>query len=134
MCALFVSMLCGIVFFFRERARNKETAIFGRMLIYSLIDSMMMVIIIYLSLFTNINVKILEFLNKIDYSMYILFTSNLFLYVYYVTTKDDETQKNKSYNIFFYSTTIIDIILIITSFFLEFILSPYPNIYYIYFF
>ena len=50
-CGLIIAIICNIVFFSKERIRNKETAIFSRELIYSLIDSLLMVTIIYLALF-----------------------------------------------------------------------------------
>ena len=119
MCGLIVAIICNIVFFHKERAKNKETAIFGRVLIYSLVDSILMVTIICLALFGTGNIMLMEFLNKVDYSMYILFSSNLFLYVYYVASKDEESQKVKLYNFFFYLTTIIDILLMIMLLFMK---------------
>ena len=118
-CGLLISIICNIVFFSKDRAKNKETEIFSRELVYSLIDSILMVIIIYLALFYNNNIKLLEYLNKADYAMYILFTSNLFLYVYYVTSKENENQKVKYYNLFFWITTFIDITLMITLLFMK---------------
>ena len=112
-CGLFIAVLCNFVFFFKSRAKNKETAIFSRLLIYSLIDSVLMVTIIYLAIFNNNNIKLMELLNKLDYAMYILYSSNLFLYVYYVTSKESQGQKVKLYNLFFGLTTIMDLILII---------------------
>lgn len=119
LCGLLLSIICNIVFFSKERAKNKETAIFSRVLIYSLVDSTLMVLIIWLAIVGGINIKILEFLNKIDYAMYILFSSNFFLYVYYVTTKNNETQKAKLYNFFFYLTTAIDVFLMLLLLFMD---------------
>ena len=45
-CGLLISLICNLFFFTRPRAKNKETAIFSRELIYSFIDSVLMVIII----------------------------------------------------------------------------------------
>ena len=118
-CGLLVAIICNVVFFSKERAKNKETAIFSRVLIYSLVDSILMVVIICLALFSKDSLKLMEFLNKVDYAMYILFSSNLFLYVYYVTSKEDETQKVKLYNFFFYLTTVIDVILMILLLFMK---------------
>jgi len=118
-CGLFIAIFCNIVFFTKERVKNKETAIFSRVLIYSLVDSIMMVAILWLAIFGNDNIKLMEFLNKIDYAMYILYSSNLFLYVYYVTTKENESQKAKLYNFFFWVTTFVDIILAILLLFMK---------------
>lgn len=110
-CGLLISLICNLVFFTKARAKNKETAIFSRELIYSLVDSILMVVIISIALFKPNKIKLMEYLNKIDYAMYILFTSNLFLYVYYVTTPYDENKKSKLYNMFFWLTTAFDIFL-----------------------
>ena len=118
-CGLLLSVICNIVFFSKERVKNKETAIFSRVLIYSLVDSLMMVTIISLAIFGNNNIGVLEFLNKVDYAMYILFSSNFFLYIYFVTSKNTDTQKAKLYNFFFYVTTVIDVLLMILLLFLK---------------
>ena len=118
-CGLIIAIICNIVFFSKERAENKETAIFSRELIYSLLDSLLMVTIIYLALFRPSNLKLLEYLNKIDYATYILFSSNLFLYVYYVTSKEDKEQKTKLYNLFFTLTTIFDLFLMFMLLFMK---------------
>ena len=119
LCGLLLSIICNIVFFSKERAKNKETAIFSRVLIYSLVDSIMMVTIIFLAITNSSHMKLLEFLNKVDYAMYILFSSNFFLYVYYVTSKNNETEKVKLYDFFFYLTTVIDILLMILLLFMK---------------
>lgn len=112
-CGLLIAVICNFVFFLKERAKNKETEIFSRELIYSLIDSLVMVSIIILALFSPKSIKLLEYLNKLDYMMYILFTSNLFLYVYYVTSQKKQQEKNKAYNLFFWITSFVDGILMI---------------------
>ena len=118
-CGLLISLICNFVFFTKSRAKNKETEIFSRELIYSLVDSIVMIAIISIALFQPNNIKIMEYLNKIDYGMYILFTSNLFLYVYYVTTADDEGKKSKLYNMFFWLTTFFDILLMVLLLFMK---------------
>ena len=118
LCGLFVAALCNILFFSKERMKNKETAIFARILIYSLVDSVVMVTIIILAMIYK-NIKLLEFLNKVDYAMYILWMSNFFLYVYYVTYKDEEGSKARYYGFFFWITTVIDIIVMILILFLK---------------
>ena len=118
-CGLLISLICNLVFFTKARAKNKETAIFSRELIYSLVDSILMVVIISIALFKPDKIKLMAYLNKIDYAMYILFTSNLFLYVYYVTTSYDENKKSKLYDIFFWLTTAFDILLMILLLFMK---------------
>ena len=118
-CGLLLAILCNIIFFAKGRVKNKETAIFSRLIVYSLIDSILMTIIISLAIFSKDSIKLIEFLNKFDYAMYVLYCSNLCLYVYYVTSKNVETQKSKWYNFFFYATTIIDIIVMLLILFMK---------------
>ena len=108
-CGLLIAILCCICFFSKERVKNKETSIFARILIYSLVDSIMMVLIFLLAIYHSNWDVLLKFLNKVDYAMYLLWSSNFFLYVYYITSKDIKTGIAKYYNWFFYATTILDI-------------------------
>ncbi len=117
-CGLLMSSLCNIIFFTKKRVKNKETAIFSRILIYSLIDSITMVTIIALAMFDKDN-PILRFLNKFDYAMYFLWMSNFFLYIYYTTAHKDENKTAKYYNFFFYFTTFVDVALSILLLFLD---------------
>ncbi len=119
LCGLLLSIFCSIVFFSKKRVKNKETAIFSRVLVYSFVDSVLMVTILLLSILGNKNFALLEFLNKVDYAMYILFSSNFFLYVYYVLFKDNENSKARNYNFLFYFTTVIDVILMILLLFMK---------------
>ena len=107
----FISILCNICFFKKERMRNKETSIFARVLIYNLIDSTLMTIMFCIALFYHGKELILIWLNKLYYVLYILLASNFFLYVYYVTTKDNDKGGSKYYSFFFWLTTVIDVIL-----------------------
>ncbi len=118
-CGLITAIICNVVFFSKARVKNKETALYARVLIYSLMDSLLMTSIICLALFGSNNIKLMEFLNKVDYAMYILFSSNLFLYVYYVTSKEDANQKAKLYTFFFWLTTVLDVILMILLLFMK---------------
>ena len=117
-CGLLIAILCSICFFSKERVKNKETSIFARILIYSLVDSVMMVVIFLLAIYRSDLKVLLEFLNKVDYAMYLLWSSNFFLYVYYITSKDQTTGVAKFYNWFFYFTTIIDVSIMLILLFL----------------
>ena len=116
-CGLVISLFCNIHFFSRKNIGNKETAIFSRVLIYSLIDSILMVLIFSFAIWNKDSVFLLKFLNKFDYAMYILWISNFFLYVYYVSTSNKDG--SKYYNFFFYLTTVIDLLFIIIMLFLK---------------
>lgn len=58
LCGLLIAIIWNIVFFQKERAKNKETAIFARVLIYSLVDSILMVSIICLALLSRESIKL----------------------------------------------------------------------------
>ncbi len=117
-CGLLIAILCAICFFSKERVKNKETSIFARILIYSLVDSILMVSIFLLAIYRSDLGYLLQFLNKVDYAMYLVWASNFFLYVYYITSKDAKTGVAKFYNWFFYFTTIIDVSLMVIMLFL----------------
>ena len=108
-CGLLIAVLLFICFFSKKRVKNKETSIFSRLLIYSLIDSLIMCSIITIVIVYG-NLSILKILNKIDYIMYILWTSNFFLYVYYISTKRSE-KINEKYHFMFWLSTFFDIFL-----------------------
>ena len=112
-CGFFISILCNICFFKKERLVNKETSIFARVLIYGLVDSTLMIVMYCIALFYQRNELLLVWLNKTDYAMYILWSSNFFLYIYYVITKDNEKNGSKYYKFFFWLTTIVDLIIIL---------------------
>ena len=116
-CGLLIAILLTICFFSKGRVKNKETSIFARILIYSLVDSISMVTIFVIAIRQENWIGLLEFLNKFDYAMYLLWASNFFLYVYYVTSKDNKGGA-KYYNWFFYSTTLLDVLLMLLMLFL----------------
>lgn len=81
-CGLFLSILCNMVFFMKERVKNKETAIFSRLIIYSLVDSILMVTIISLAIFNKNSIILMEILNKVDYAIYIYYFLVICSYMY----------------------------------------------------
>ncbi|MBR6073077.1 MAG: response regulator [Bacilli bacterium] len=111
-CGLFIAALNFICFFSKARMKNKETAVFSRIIIYSLVDCIAMVLIFVFAIWKSDAIDIMKFLNKVDYSMYILWSSNFFLYIYYVTSKESDG-KAKLYGVFFNITTALDLIAIL---------------------
>jgi len=109
-CGLMIAILLDICSLFKKKVKNKETSIFGRLLIYSTLDSILMCLIIIVAIFLGDHWA-LTWLNKVDYVMYVLWTSNFFLYIYYITTKGNKKIGENLYNFMFYATTIFDIIL-----------------------
>ena len=66
-CAFFCSLLLLIVFFSKERIKNNETNFFSVLLISSFIDSILMLLIVYIA-YVDPNNKILYLLNKLDFT------------------------------------------------------------------
>lgn len=94
-----VAILLLILFFTRKRVNYEETKIYSYMLISSGIDILISLIVIILGYicYNNFTYKIIWLLNKIDFIHYILWPYFLFLYVYYITYKNDSTFISNKY-------------------------------------
>ena len=91
-------ILLVVVFFSKEKVKSFETKIYGMMLIGSLIDILIVLLEVsfgYLPL-KNIPYGFLRFTNKVDMIYYLAWPTLLFLYVCYITIKDDERFKKIS--------------------------------------
>lgn len=108
-------MLIFVNFFSKARIDNKETKIYGYMLISSLIDIIIVIVVLLLTYF-NFNPttgKIVTILNKIDFIHYIIWPMFLTLYNYNITyTEPEKYEKFKRILI------IISVISIIIEFLL----------------
>lgn len=114
-CGLLCIILLMVVFFCKKKINSIETKIYGIMLISSCIDVLLVILEVsfgYMNL-TNIPYDLLKLLNKIDMIYYIFWPTLLFLYMHYVTYKD-EKKYIKFRNICF----ILDLIFIIIEFLL----------------
>lgn len=110
-CALILATLLITIFFSKKRAENDETKIYTYLLISSLIDSLLLFIILLIGYVSPNSEAVIFLLNKIDFSMYILWIWLMFIYFFKISITKDKVLKY--YNIILKSTFIINIILII---------------------
>lgn len=110
-CALILATLLITIFFSKKRAKNDETKIYTYLLISSLIDSLLLFIILLIGYVSPNSEAVIFLLNKIDFSMYILWIWLMFIYFFKISITKDKVLKY--YNIVLKSTFIINIILII---------------------
>ena len=110
-CALILATLLITIFFSKKRAKNDETKIYTYLLISSFIDSLLLFVILLIGYVSPNNEAVIFLLNKIDFSMYILWIWLMFIYFFKISITKDKVLKY--YNIVLKSTFIINIILII---------------------
>ena len=110
-CALILATLLITIFFSKKRAKNDETKIYTYLLISSFIDSLLLFVILLIGYVSPNSEAVIFLLNKIDFSMYILWIWLMFIYFLKISITKDKVLKY--YNIILKSTFIINIILII---------------------
>lgn len=110
-CALILATLLITIFFSKKRAKNDETKIYTYLLISSFIDSLLLFVILLIGYVSPNSEAVIFLLNKIDFSMYILWIWLMFIYFFKISITKDKVLKY--YNIVLKSTFIINIILII---------------------
>ena len=110
-CALILATLLITIFFSKKRAKNDETKIYTYLLISSFIDSLLLFVILLIGYVSPNSEAVIFLLNKIDFSMYILWIWLMFIYFFKISITKDKVLKY--YNIILKSTFIINIILII---------------------
>ena len=110
-CALILVFLLIVVFFAKKRAKNVETKIYSYLLISSFVDSLLLFIILFIGYVSPKSEALIFLLNKIDFSMYILWIWLMFLYFLNISITKDNVPKY--YNIILKITLVINIILII---------------------
>ncbi len=129
-CAFFCSLLLVVAFFTKSRVKNKETDLFSQLLIHSFIDSILMVVIIYIGYVAPDN-KILYILNKLDFIQYIFWARAFYLYIFYVSFGNKEKLYSKFKTISLL-TKIINYIVVIFIVFLPMYMHNQDNIMYAY--
>lgn len=110
-CALILATLLITIFFSKKRAKNDETKIYTYLLISSFIDSLLLFVILLIGYVSPNSEAVIFLLNKIDFSMYILWIWLMFIYFFKISITKEKVLKY--YNIVLKSTFIINIILII---------------------
>lgn len=83
-CALFLSSLLLVTFYSKKRIKSEETKLFSGLLITSFLDSILMVLIIYIA-YVKPESKLLYYLNKLDFIQYLFWARFFFLYFYNIT-------------------------------------------------
>lgn len=112
-CGLFNIILIIVLFFSKPRANTKETKIYSIMIISSLFNIILVITELLLAYYAynEYTFFIIKLLNKIDLIHYVLWTTLLFLYVFYVTYIDE-----KKYRLLKNIVMIADLIFIIIEF------------------
>ena len=110
-CALILATLLIIVFFSKKRAKNDETQLYTILLISSFIDSLLLFVILYIGYVSPNSLALIFLLNKIDFSMYILWIWLMFIYFFKISIAKENVPKY--YDIILKITLVINLILII---------------------
>lgn len=114
-CGLLCIILLMIVFFCKKKINSIETKIYGVMIVASCIDVLLVILEVsfgYMD-FNSIPYGLLRILNKIDMIYYVLWPTLLFLYMFYITYKDE-----KKYITLRNLCMVLDVIFIIIEFLL----------------
>lgn len=92
-CSFFIASLLVTVFFSKKRIKNSETKWFSGLLLTSFLDSILMVVIIYIA-YVNPLSKSLYILNRLDFLQYIFWARFFFLYFYEITFRTGRKSKS----------------------------------------
>ncbi|MGN1312194.1 MAG: hypothetical protein ACI4U4_04190 [Bacilli bacterium] len=111
-CSFVVSLLIFILFFSKQKEKNKETSIYSKLVITGLCESSLYTFICLIAhfYFNDENLLLFEILNKVLYSIYIIWFSLLSIYITDLYLENNKVRRkgNLLYSIFM----CIDIILI----------------------
>lgn len=111
-CSFAVSLLIFILFFSKQKEENKETNIYSKLVIVGLCESSLYTFICLIAhfYFNDENLLLFEILNKLLYSIYIIWFSLLSIYITDLYLENNKVRRkgNLLYSIFM----CIDIILI----------------------
>ena len=128
-CAFFCALLLFIVFFSKPRVNNKETKIFSLLLISSFIDTVLMVIIIYIG-YVDPDNKILYLLNRFDFIQYIMWAWAFYLYIFYISFNNSKIYNN--FHKVLKLTGLLNCIMVVLIFMLPIYLHNQDNVMYAY--
>ncbi len=112
-CALFCSFLLLITFFSKKRIQNDETKLFSGLLITSFLDSILMVMIIYIA-YVKPESNSLYYLNKLDFLQYLFWARNFFLYFYSITFMVGKKKKGIVPKITLVLNIVISILIVVS--------------------
>ncbi len=112
-CALFCSFLLIVTFFAKKRIKSSETKLFSGLLITSFLDSILMVLIIYIA-YVKPDSKSLYYLNKLDFLQYLFWATFFFLYFYNITFRVGKKKKSIMPKIVIFINIVISILIFIS--------------------
>lgn len=112
-CALFCSFLLIVTFFAKKRIKSAETKLFSGLLITSFLDSILMVLTIYIA-YVKPDSKSLYYLNKLDFLQYLFWATFFFLYFYNITFRVGKKKKSIMPKIVIFINIVISILIFIS--------------------
>lgn len=111
-CSVLISILVTILFFSKNNAKNKETNLYSKLIIITLIESIFtfsLTLCVHL-FFNDSTLTIFAVANKVLYSIYILWISLMFLYFIKITDmKKDYIKAGEIFVVIFNVLTILSI-------------------------
>jgi len=115
LCSLIINIIVSIMFFSKEKIKNKDTEIYGKLLKVGLIESIVMFItnLLVALIFYKVDNLYFEILNKLLYCIYIIWMSLMFTYIYEIQNKKQDLKRDKIVN---YASYILNSILFILIF------------------
>lgn len=108
-CGLLCATLLIVCFYTKKRVDSIETKIYGKMLIASFIDSILMVSLMLIAYLSPKSELLLIVLNRFDYIQFLFWIWLFLLYISHITYKDDE-KKEHYYSLVLKITSIISFI------------------------
>lgn len=109
--ALFCATLMIINFFSKKRVKNKETDLYKILIITNFLEIISAITVLICGYNFGISFGVYIF-NRIDFICCLIWCWSFFLYIFYVSFKNQKNIDNK-YNIVYKSTSIINIIILI---------------------
>ncbi len=111
-CSVFFSSLLLIIYFLKKRVDLLENKIFSYMLIISFVDSILVSMLqtIGIRFFTA---EMVEIVNKIDFSLIIIYPALMFMYIYLITA--DNLNKNKIKKVFVIVSIVTGIMILLCN-------------------
>jgi hypothetical protein len=117
-CSFVISLTVFLIFFSKKRIKTEEMSYYSRLVIVGLIESFIYSSICILAHIVDVDSNLLQYqiLNKILYSIYIIWFTILFKYIFSICfiSKEEKNNLNKIKNIF---CIVFDITLILLIFF-----------------
>ena len=82
-CAFFVIVLINVLYYYKARINNKETKIYGLIILSSLVDIILEIILVSIAYFyyNDLGKMLIVIINKIDFIYYFIWPSLMLLYI-----------------------------------------------------